>query len=209
MNTTIKSKYKPYLFATITFLLLFLLISQFTNYYNDNREKDVRSKLYDLLIAKKSLLEKSLNSRIYYTKGIAAYTSINPNTTDTEFYQLAEKLIQKDSVISTMALSKDCVINAIFPLEGHETAIGLNLLEHPQRKIIVENTIKTKNTFLAGPVELVEGGIAFISYTPIFSKTTYASSKFWGVTDIVILKEKLFNEMKLFTSDSNYYFALR
>ena len=73
----------------------------------------------------------------------------------------------------------------------------------------MENTIETKNTFLAGPVELVEGGIAFISYTPIFTKTKDDSSKFWGVTDIVILKDKLFNEMNFFISDSNYYFALR
>jgi len=209
MNKTIISKYKPYIYAAISFLILFALISQFTKYYNDNREKDVRNILYDLLITKKSLLEKSLNSRIYYTKGIAAYTSINPNITVDEFYQLADKLIQKDSVISTMALSKDCIIKAIFPYKGHEAAVGLNLLEHPERRIIVENTIETKNTFLAGPVELVEGGIAFISYTPIFTKTKDDSSKFWGVTDIVILKDKLFNEMNFFISDSNYYFALR
>ncbi|MBU1114285.1 MAG: CHASE domain-containing protein [Bacteroidetes bacterium] len=209
MNSTNKNKYQPYIYAAISFLLFFLLISQFTKYYNDNREKDVRNSLYDFLITKKSLIEKSLNSRIYYTKGIAAYTSINPNISEQEFYQLAEKLIQKDSIISTMALSKDCIINAIFPSEGHQSAIGLNLLQHPKRRKIVESTIITKNTFLAGPVELIEGGIAFISYTPIFAKSGIDSSKFWGVTDIVILRDKLFNEINFYTSDDNYRFALR
>jgi PAS domain S-box-containing protein len=186
-----------------------LLISVFSTYYNDNKEKDVRNTLHELLISKKSLLEQSLNSRIYYTKGIAAYTSINPNITKEEFYLLADKLILQDTVISTMALSKDCIINAIFPIEGHEAAIGLNLLEHPERKIIVEETINSHKTFVAGPVELVEGGVAFISYTPIFSKSNNNSSNFWGVTDIVILRDKLFNEINFFTTDSDYKYALR
>lgn len=209
MNSRNKNKYQPYIYAAISFLIFFLLISQFTKYYNDNREKDIRNSLYDFLITKKSLIEKSLNSRIYYTKGIAAYTSINPNITVNEFYQLADKLIQRDTVISTMSLSKDCIINAIFPYEGHQSAIGLNLLQHPQRRKIVERTISTKNTFIAGPVELVEGGIAFISYTPIFAISGIDSSKFWGVTDIVILRDKLFDEINFHTSDDNYRFALR
>lgn len=209
MNSIKRNKYKPYIYATISFLIFFTLISQFTKYYNSNSEKDIRNNLYNLLITKKSIIEKSLNSRIYYTKGIAAYTSINPDITNQEFHQLADKLIEKDSVISTMALSKDCIINAVFPLEGHNAAIGLNLLEHPQRRKIVESTINTRNTFLAGPVELVEGGIAFISYTPIFSKNGNDSSKFWGVTDIVILRDKLFNEINFHTSDNLFKYALR
>jgi signal transduction histidine kinase len=108
-----------------------------------------------------------------------------------------------------MALSRDCILGAIYPLKGHESAIGLNLLEHPFRRRIVESTIKTGNTFVAGPVELVEGGVAFISYTPIFTKPEIGNSKFWGVTDIVILKDKLFNEVNLRTRDSEYKFALK
>lgn len=209
MSSLKLNKHQPLIIAVISFVVLILLIFQFTKFYNNNKEKDIRNNLLDLLNTKKSLLEKSLNSRIYYTKGIAAYTSINPNITEEVFYQLADKLIQKDSVIGSMSLSKDCIIGAVFPIDGHEAAIGLNLLLHPQRRKIVESTIRTRNTFIAGPVELIEGGIAFISYTPIFTKVESDSSKFWGVTDIVILMDKLFNEINFFTKDENYQFALR
>jgi PAS domain S-box-containing protein len=108
-----------------------------------------------------------------------------------------------------MAISKDCILNAIYPLEGHEAAIGLDLLSHPERKNIVERTIETQQTFVAGPVELVEGGVAFISYTPIFDKTKPGITNFWGVTDIVIKENSLLREAGLQSSEGEFLFALR
>lgn len=209
MKSSQRTRYLPPVIAFISLCLFITIILQYTEFYNDNKEKNIRANLLELLISKKAQIEKALNSRIYYTKGIAAYTSIHPEISNADFYKLADQLIQNDSVISTMSLARDCKINAIFPLKGHEAAIGLDLLDHPFRKRIVESTIKTRNTFVAGPVDLVEGGIAFISYTPIFSKIGNDSSKFWGVTDIVIWKNKLFNEIGLTENDGKYKYALR
>jgi len=83
-------------------------------------------------------------------------------------------------------------------------------MTHPARKVIVEKTIETHQTFIAGPVELVEGGIAFISYTPIFiSDNNGKKNKFWGVTDIVIKRDELFREANITISNNKYNFALR
>ena len=202
-------KLQPFIIAFVSLCIFVFSIYRYTEYYNNKKEKDDRDKLVELLVFKKSQIEKALYSRIYYTKGVAAYISLNPGITKSVFDNLAGELIGKDSVINSMAISKDCILGAIYPYKGHESAIGLNLLEHPNRKLIVESTFKTRNTFVAGPVELVEGGVAFISYTPIFTKTQNDSSKFWGVADIVILKDKLFNEIHLSAQDSKYKFALR
>ncbi len=199
----------PLFLTVISFVVFTIIILGYTQFNHEKTEKEIRSNLYDLLISKKSQLEKALYSRVYYTKGVAAYCAINNGITNDKFYQLTDELIKNDTVISTMALSKDCIIGALYPLEGHEAAIGVNLLEHPGRKRIVEKTIATQNTFIAGPVELVEGGIAFISYTPIFTIIKENKNNFWGVTDIVILQDKLFNEIKLQTQDEFYKFALK
>jgi signal transduction histidine kinase/sensor domain CHASE-containing protein len=203
------SYYQPVLIALISMCVFVFIIFRYNESDKLKRETDARTNLLEMLVAKKSQLEKALYSRLYYTKGIAAYYSINPGASSDDFYKLADELINKDSVINSMALSKDCIIGAIYPLKGHESALGLDLLAHPMRRKIVESTIQTKKTFVAGPVELVEGGIAFISYTPIFTKTKSDTSKFWGVTDIVILKDKLFNEIGLYVKNDNYKFALK
>lgn len=200
---------RPALIAVAAFVLLFVATVTYTNYKKGLWEKDIRTNLMDVLVSKKSRLEKSLYSRIYYTRGVAAFVALKPGITSAEYYELAREYIKKDTVISSMALSPNCVLRDIFPLEGHEAAIGLNLLEHPERKEIVEKTIETHQTYVAGPVELIEGGIAFLSYTPIFDKSGQDSSRFWGVTDIVIRQEQLFNEARFKTTDENYRYALR
>ncbi|MFA7289234.1 MAG: ATP-binding protein [Melioribacteraceae bacterium] len=210
MSDSVKtSKYLPAIIAVISLVAFIFIILQYTEFSNDKKEKDIRAELGEVLISKKSQLEKALYSRIYYTKGVAAYITINPNIDAAIFDDLAIELIKNDTVISTMSISPNSIISAIYPIKGHESAIGLNLLEHPARKLIVEKTIETRNTFIAGPVELVEGGIAFISYTPVFIKNGNDSNYFWGMTDIVVWKDKLFNEIKLTTSDEKYEYDLR
>lgn len=196
----------------ISLLSLFIFVSityKYELFLDENIEADAKNILFERLILKKSFLERALYSRVYNTKGIAACITFNPNIRNDEFYSLAKELIQNDSVISTMSISRNCIINAIYPQVGHEEAIGLDLLAHPQRKIIVEKTIETHKTFIAGPVELVEGGIAFVSYTPIFEKNIDNTSKFWGMTDIVIYKDKLFEEINLFETDDYFQYALK
>lgn len=198
-----------------SFLITFVLLSislvsiwVFTDYKAGLWEKDVRLDVQDLLSSKKSSLEQALYSRIYYTRGVAAYVSLNPDITHQEYAELAKEYIRNDTVINSMALSKDCILSDIYPLEGHESALGLNLLEHPERKSIVQKTIATHETFIAGPVELIEGGSAFISYTPIFDKVKNQSEHFWGVTDIVILQKALFKEAGLISNEREFHFAL-
>jgi sensor domain CHASE-containing protein len=194
-------QYRPILIAIVVFGFLAYAVVQYLNFEKQLKNQDIRGEIFDNLIFKKSKLEKALSSRIYYTKGIAAFVSINPDITEPEFQELTKKLIGKDSVIHTMSLAKDCIIGAMYPREGNEAAIGLDLLDHKARREIVEETIQTKNTFVAGPVELMEGGIAFISYTPIFVPVNIDSQQFWGVTDIVIKRDQLINEAGIKTEE--------
>lgn len=208
-NKSLFKYIQPTLISVIVFISLTSAVIYYTNYKKILWEKDVRAEMLSFIIGKKSNLEKALYSRIYYTRGVAAYIGLNPQISNNEFALLAKEYIQNDSVISSLALSKDCIINAIYPLEGHEAALGLNLLDHPERKEIVEKTIETHQTFVAGPVELIEGGIAFISYTPIFDRKKNKQNNFWGVTDIVIKQNNLFSEANLNCSESGYNFALK
>jgi PAS domain S-box-containing protein len=195
--------------AILSFTILIIASVAYTNFKKDTWEKDIKSRLYEIMMTKASKLEIALYSRIHYTRSVAAYVSLKPSISADEFHNLAKELIRDDSVISTMAISKDCTIDAIYPIEGHEEALGLDLLSHPERREIVEKTIETQKTFVAGPVHLVEGGVAFISYTPIFDKSKGESNKFWGVTDIVIYKDMLLREATLHEKESGFLFALK
>lgn len=208
LTTPIRRNF-PFLVASLFFISLLSISLYYISYKRGEWEKDIRANLLEILIGKKSNLEKALSSRIYYTKGVAAYVSVNPDLSTSDFDQLAKELIKQDSIISSMAIAPNCVISAIYPYKGHEEAVGLDLLAHPARREIVEQTIKTQRTFVAGPVELVEGGIAFISYTPIFNKLPESNGQFWGMTDIVIYKDVLLKEAAFNTTENGFKYALK
>ncbi len=199
----------PVLMALVVFGIMIFGTLSYLHYQKDTWEKDVKGRLFEILMTKKTKLEKALFSRIHYTRSVAAYVSLRPDITNEEFSNLAKELINNDSVISTIGLSRNCIINALYPSIGHEAAIGLNLLLHPERREIVEKTIETHRTFIAGPVDLVEGGEAFISYTPIFDKSKGDTNDFWGVTDIVIYQDKLLEMAQLKPNEGGFQFALR
>ena len=75
-------KLKQYIKPTLATILIFcslIVVSQlFVTYKKGLWEKDIRVAMSDMLSGKKSALEKALYSRIYYTRGIAAYVSLNP-----------------------------------------------------------------------------------------------------------------------------------
>ncbi len=208
LTTPIRRNF-PFLVASLFFISLLSISLYYISYKRGEWEKDIRANLLEILIGKKSNLEKALSSRIYYTKGVAAYVSVNPDLSTSDFDKLAKELIKQDSIISSMAIAPNCVISAIYPYKGHEEAVGLDLLAHPARREIVEQTIKTQRTFVAGPVELVEGGIAFISYTPIFNKLPESNGQFWGMTDIVIYKDVLLKEAAFNTTENGFKYALK
>lgn len=194
----------------ISFAIMGLLIFTFTKLNKNIKLKDEKNIALKMLNLKKSELEKAIYSRIFQTRSISSYISSNPDITTEQYQQMVNEIINRDSVINSMSLAPDGIISTIYPLQNHEEAIGLNLLIHPERKEIVQKTIETRKTFVAGPVNLVEGGVAFISYTPIFFKSNKDdTSKFWGITDIVIYKDKLFNEINLIKNDGIFNFALR
>jgi len=209
MEFKFKKDHLPVLMALFSLCFMFYGVFEYSAFNDGLSERNIRSKLLESLISRKSQLEKSLFSRIYYTKSVAAYVSINGDISGPTFRKLAEAFYQDDSVICTMSLSKNCIITAVFPMKGHESAIGLNLLEHPNRRKIVEETVLTRNTFVAGPVELVEGGIAFISYTPVFTGNADEPSGFWGVTDIVLYRDRLFKEAHLVTQDDDFIYGMK
>ncbi|HAK89001.1 MAG: hypothetical protein A2X55_08720 [Nitrospirae bacterium GWB2_47_37] len=209
---TVNKKAYPYIASFVTVLVIFTVIS-FIGIIEKHRFREGnRTEALQQLSVMRARLEGALNSRLYLTQSVAAYVAVHPDIKQRDFEQLARELVSHDPVINTISLSKNSVISHLYPLRGHESVLGLDLMAHPQRKAIVEKTIKNRKGFVAGPVDLIEGGAAFISYTPIFSAVPYGNLKagdFWGLTDITIMADKLFKEAGLYYESSALKIAIR
>ena len=184
------------LISAIGGIAIFVLLVAFTEalshllYENAvNRERTVVTEKIATIRAR---LEGEINSTLHLTRGLIAYVATHPEMDDNEFTLLSSEIINTGRNIRNIGLAKDNVITHLYPLVGNEAALGLIYKNVPQQWPQVERAMKLKGTVVAGPVNLVQGGRAFIARTPIYTRSgiTGILSKhkpgYWGIASIVI-----------------------
>ncbi len=112
------------------------------------------------------------------------------------FDRLAAELLRSRDAVSNLQLAPAGVVGPIYPLEGNEKAIGHNLLTDDKRNkeaLLARNTGKLT---LAGPFELIQGGVAVIGREPVFMQEG-EKERFWGFTAALILVKDLLRASEL------------
>ncbi len=96
-------------------------------------------------------------------------------------------MVSEQTGILNLQLAKDNIISHLYPFEGHESALSQTPGTSGHQSI-VQQTIESKSTLVAGPTPLVQGGKALISRTPIFlsSPNSPGESAYWGLVAIII-----------------------
>ncbi|MEG4497930.1 PAS domain S-box protein [Microcoleus sp. F10-C6] len=171
-----------------------------------------RASTLDRLSTVRSKLEGSLNARLFLMRGLGAYLSNNPNITEAEFTATARILIAQQPGIRAITLVKGTTVAYIYPRDGNEGAIGVDLTALPEQRQMVEEVINTRKTLLAGPVKLLEGDETFISRSPIFLTPSGAEPEtgvYWGLTGMIVDKNSLIDEAGLNDSSAKLQYALR
>ncbi len=96
--------------------------------------------------------------------------------------QLLDLTIQRGHPLKNLALAPGNVVEAVWPLEGNEAAVGLDLAATPTQWDPIKDRIAAGEPVLTGPVDLVEGGRAFIYRTPVF----LADGTYWGLCNALL-----------------------
>ena len=176
--------------------------------FHEASRRDVLSQLSMV----RARLEGALNARLYITRGLVAHVSTHPAITKAEFQTLAEALLKGQTAVRSIQLAKNTVVTHLYPLRGNEKALGLRLLELPDQRAAVLRALETKRTVVAGPVDLVQGGVAFVSRTPIHLTPPGeppGTGRYWGLATILIDKDALFREAGLLGESLGLQYALR
>jgi diguanylate cyclase (GGDEF)-like protein len=107
-----------------------------------------------------------------------------------DFNKYANDIIQTLGGISNLQLAPKGIIEHIYPLKGNEKAIGHNLLVDDKRRKEAHMAIETQTLTLAGPFELIQGGVAVIGRNPIFIQRQ-TTEEFWGFASALIFLDDL------------------
>lgn len=96
------------------------------------------------------------------------------------FEDVAAELVTLFPGVSAMQLAPNGVIDRIYPLAGNEAALGHDLLADRRRNREAVNAITTQQLTLAGPFNLVQGGIGAAGRLPVFITDARHERHFWG-----------------------------
>lgn len=170
-----------------------------------NHRTDVRqqwqARLDDLSLS----LQSTITQNIQTVWGLAANVAVEPDINDKRFQDLASVIFQLAPELRNIGLAPDYIIRHIYPLEGNEAALGLDLTRQSLPPEKIEQLLETRRAVYAGPIDLVQGGQGLASRIPIFERD---SGEFWGVISVILDLDRLFAEVGVTNLGDDTRFAL-
>ncbi len=196
------------LFASIIVIFLVLIVEYIEKQrFQESLHVNTISQLSQI----RAELEASINANFYLTRGLIAFVATHPDLDKDTFQRISSNLLRHRNFIRNIGLAPDNVLSFIHPIKGNEKALGLDYKANKKQWPAVKKVIDSHKTVVAGPVDLVQGGLAFISRTPIYIDSANADNdkKYWGLASIVIDQKQLFQAAGFSNPDLNIRIAIR
>jgi len=136
-------------------------------------------------------IEKEITQNLLLVYGTANFISVNPDLSQTEFQQYAKGVMARQNLLKNLGAAPDFVIKYIYPLEGNRQMLGVDYRQLEDQWELVRQVRETGDMVVAGPLQLVQGGLGLIGRAPVVLRTA-GSPGFWGVVSAVIDVDRLF-----------------
>lgn len=137
-------------------------------------------------------ISREFYGTLHLTEGLAGLISTDGGITEEHFHTLAGELLRRTDRIRNIAVAPGNVIRMTHPVEGNEMTLGLDYRTMPSQWPGVERMMREGRLMVAGPVELVQGGIGVIGRSPVYAKPAEGGSTvYWGLVSTVIEFDKL------------------
>lgn len=198
-----------YVLAPVLGLLVTLVFFTMTSLYQQTLLEQQRAVQIERLAEVRANIEGAFNGAINLTAGLIAFVSSTGVISQDFFAQISQELIQQNSLIRNITLAPDNIIRYVYPYEGNEAALGLDLLNHPAQGEATRQMLASGKPILAGPYELAQGGVAVIHRVPIYQDSDTADPLYWGLMSTPIDFSRILELSGLLNPELGLEIALR
>jgi diguanylate cyclase (GGDEF)-like protein len=193
----VSSRALPWAAGVLAAGIVWLLLQSFIWLDQDRRQQAERSLLQGEAATVRARLESELNATLSLSLGLSAFVLSKPEFTEDELAQVAASLIRLQPAIRSVAMAPDNVIRFIYPRAGNEKAIGLRYLDTPSQRDAVLRLMREQRPVIAGPIELVQGGMGIINRIPIVFAKPDGASHYWGLASVAVDPQPIFERVGL------------
>ena len=195
--------------AGLVFLVTLLLVFGCTFLVNQNQQR--REKLKAAYTAESTISRIEVQLNRYLAESNLVKKSIEEGLTisDKQFATLSRLMQDEDDIIKVHEIAKDGIVSQIYPMEGNEDVIGLNMMENPERKKEARLARDSGEYTIAGPFELVQGGNGVLLFDPVYRTDAKGCKNFWGFSILVMDWRKFIKKMELDQlEDAGYHYQI-
>ena len=169
---------KVILKGVIIFVIFEMIIFGFSSFYEQNKINELHPKAEAIRTQLDSVFQSTITISDGYLSYVTSDLDISKEETETFLNHL---FFYDENYVKNIATIEDTTIKYNYPFEENQSSIGIDLSTiDTQRDDIL--LVKTNlEALFIGPVELVQGGTAFIMRIPIVDGDTY-----WGQLAVVL-----------------------
>ncbi len=183
--------------TALVFCVTFVVAVIFVSILIQNQIKEGKLKATYTAESTVNRIESQLNQYLVASDFLKNIVE-NGNTLDDQTYSSLCKLLQDDAhVVEAFELAKDGKVSQVYPREGNEEAIGLDMFTHPERKKEASLAKESGQYTIAGPFELVQGGTGALLFDPVYTKDSNGNKQFWGFSLLVLNWDKFMEKLNL------------
>jgi len=194
-----KAQFMRSFLPTAYAMVAVVLVSLFADRQHTTIEMQIeRERVRDRVSTLRAQLEGSLNAPIQAARGLVATLSSEPDMSQDRFEWLASRVVDPTRGIRNVAAARDLVVTLVHPMAENASALGLDYNLNDAQRTAALQVRDTGEFLMAGPVDLVQGGQAFIGRFPVFS-TQDGTHAFWGILSVVIDLPTLYSNAGLTT----------
>ncbi|MFC7408241.1 EAL domain-containing protein [Hydrogenophaga atypica] len=103
-----------------------------------------------------------------------------------DFDTLAQEILPFYPGITALSVSPGGVVRHVVPLEPNRGLLGFNQFEDPRQNVEALRARDTGQLTLAGPLNLVQGGLGVVGRLPVFVNNDQGVRTFWGLVNVTI-----------------------
>lgn len=195
--------------AFMVCVLSFLVVTGSACFLNREQEKEEKLKAVYAAESTVSRVKSHLNRYLAESELVKNIIESGYDIDGEKFSILSQMMQDKQNVIEAHELAKDGIVSHIYPMKGNEEAMGLNMLEHPDRKKEA-NLAKTSGQYtIAGPFPLVQGGNGALLFDPVYVKDEAGEDTFWGFSILVLNWDHFMEEVETYKlEDASYQYLI-
>ena len=103
-----------------------------------------------------------------------------------EGFEKVAPILLEEPFVRNVLFAPDGVVEAVYPLEGNESAVGLNMNEEGAGNLEARAAMEKGELYIAGPFELIQGGLGIAGRLPVYLEGQDGQRTFWGIVSVTL-----------------------